>query len=241
MKKILLLVIAFLGLSTIGFSQLSIQDTSGATLPNGDTLYASGIAGYQLSTHVFIYNGIVPISVEAICVPTSIACNGCTYSICVGPTCYKTVAVNTGFTSPTFTAPKGKDTNAFFQDYNAVNAGTTVIMYEIKNKTGTDSTWFFVKFVASPTGVPTIAANNLKMSSLYPNPANSTVSFTYHTDYSGTMSIYNSLGQIVKTINLSSTKESMSLDTSDMPSGVYICRLQTAGANVAFRRLVVSH
>ena len=241
MKKIILFVIAFVSLSSFSFGQLSVQDTSGATIPNGDTLYASGTAGYQLSTHVFIYNGIVPIPVEAICVPTSVSCSGCTYSICVGPTCYKTVAVNTGFTSPTFTAPKGKDTNAFFQDYNAVNAGTTVIMYEIKNKTGTDSTWFFVKFVASPTSVPTISANNLKMSSLYPNPANNNVSFTYHTDYNGTMSIYNSLGQVVKTMSLSSAKESMNIDTSDMPSGIYICRLQATGADAEFRRLVVSH
>ncbi len=241
MKKTLLVIVALLGFCSLGFSQLSIQDTSGATLTNGDTLAVNGTAGYQLSAHVYIYNAIVPIPVEAIAIPGNVAVSGCTYSICVGPTCYKTVPVNTNFTSPSFNVPKGKDSNAFYQDYNAVNAGTTVIMYEIKNKTGTDSAWFFVKFIAVPTGIQTIAANNLHISSLYPNPANSSFSFTYHTDYDAQLSIYNSLGQEVKAIALSPAKESISINTTDMPSGIYICRVQAAGANTAFRRLVVSH
>jgi|GEM_PF-2543871 hypothetical protein len=241
MKKILLLAIVFLGFSATGFSQLSIQDTSGATLTNGDTLTVTGTAGYQLSSRTFIYNGTLAIPVEAICIPTNVAISGCTYSICVGPTCYKTVAVNTNFTSPSFTIPKGKDSNAFYQDYNATNAGTTIIMYEIKNKTGTDSTWFFVKFIANPVGIATIAANNLHISALYPNPANSVASFAYHTDYDARLSIYNSLGQVVKAMPLSANKENISINTADMPSGVYICKIVASGTETAYRRLVVSH
>ncbi len=241
MKKLILSVLTVISSVTIGFSQLSVQDTTGVMLPNGDTVYVSGVAGYQSSNRFYINNSGKSISTNVICVPTAVAVSGCTYSICVGSACYKIVSDNTNFMSPTFLVPAGKDTNALYTDYNPSAAGTTVIRYDVRTASASDSTWFFVKFVITPTSVPTIVANNLKMSSLYPNPANNAVSFTYHTDYSGTMSIYNSLGQVVKTMNLSSAKESMSLDTSDMPSGVYICRLQAAGANVAFRRLVVSH
>jgi hypothetical protein len=241
MKKIILSVIALISSVTIGFSQLAVQDTTGATLSNGDTVYVNGVAGYQSSSRFFIYNSTKTLSANVICVPTGIAVSGCTYSICVGSACYKIVADNVNFMSPTFSVPAGKDTNALYTDYNPSAAGTTVIRYDVRTASASDSTWFFVKFVATPTSVPTITANNLRMSSLYPNPANSVVSFTYHTDYNGTMSIYNSLGQVVKTVNVSSAKESMSIDTSDMPSGVYICRLQATGADAAFRRLVVSH
>ena len=210
-------------------------------MPNGDTLTVTGTAGYQLSGQVYIYNGTIPIPVEAMCVPTSIAVSGCTYSICVGTTCYKTVAVNTNFTSPYFTLPSGKDTNAFYTDYNAASIGTTVIMYKIKNKNGNDSTWFFVKFIANPVGIATIAANNLHISALYPNPANSVASFAYHTDYDARLSIYNSLGQVVKAMPLSANKENISINTADMPSGVYICKIVASGTETAYRRLVVSH
>jgi hypothetical protein len=241
MKKHLLVIIALVCFSFTGFSQLSIQDTSGATVPNGDTLVVNGTVGYQMSGQFFIYNSIIPISVEAICIPGNVAVSGCTYSICVGATCYKTVADNTGFTSPAFTTPSGKNTNAFFTDYNPISAGTTIIMYEIKNKTGTDSTWFYVKFIATPVGIATITDATIKVGALYPNPANSQVGFTYHSDSPAQLSIYNSLGQLVKLLPLPANKEHMDINTTDMASGIYICKVQIAGGESTFRRLVVSH
>ncbi|MGP8216534.1 MAG: T9SS type A sorting domain-containing protein [Bacteroidia bacterium] len=242
MKKILLTATTFLGISAGGFCQLSLQTTSGATISNGDTIIVTGTVGFQLSDEFYIFDSALPLSATIFCAPTSVAVHGCTYSVCVGSTCYPPKADNTNWTSPSFKVPAGKDSaNGLFTDYNADSAGITIIRYDIRNSTLADSAWIFVEFNATPTGIPTISSNDLHFSALYPNPANSVVNFTYHTDYDAQLGIYNSLGQLVKTMSLASFKEKASLNTSDLPSGLYICKMQADGATPAFRRLVISH
>lgn len=243
MKKLLLSAIALLSICSISFGQLALQDTSGATLKNGDTVTVTGLVGTQLADRFFIYDSAFALSVKVLCIPTPDSTAGNSFSICVGTACY--IAYPLGgytFLSPKFTVPAGKkDTNALFTDYNAKTAGTSIIMYSVRNTALTDSTWIYVKFMASPTGIPTIAANNLHVSALYPNPANSQVSLNYHSDYEAQLSVYNSLGQMVKTSTMAASKGNMSINTSDMPSGIYICKVQAAGAEPAFRKLIVSH
>jgi hypothetical protein len=114
--------------------------------------------------------------------------------------------------------------------------------YDIRNTTAaSDSTWFYVKFIASPVGVATITGATIKVGALYPNPANNQVGFTYNSDSPAQLSIYNSLGQLVKLLPLPANKEHMDINTTDMASGIYICKVQITGGESTFRRLVVSH
>jgi|SRR6185312_9289005 len=240
MKKYILTLMAFFGLVTAGFTQLTIQNDAGVTYTNGDTVVYWGVVGSMIPGHAYIYNGGISISTQAACWHTNDTTNGCYYSICVGTTCYPPKHISGDFTSPAFTAPPGKDTNALYCDYNAVNLGTSIVKVVVRNKLKTDSSWVYFEFNATPTGIAPVA-NNLSASSLFPNPANANATFTYHSTNNAQLSIYNSLGQSVKTLELSSSKETVNINVSDMPSGIYICKLQSQGAEAIFRKLIVSH
>jgi hypothetical protein len=243
MKKILLSVGATL-ICMVSFAQLSMQDSSSKAIANGDTVKVSGTPGTLLSDKFFIYNSGGSLKVNVHSLPTKQNVNGAVYSICVGTLCYATVPDTNSFQVPKpFTVATGQYSNMLFADYDPAwnQPGVTTIEYVVyDNNINADSTWFFVQFNAISTGIAALA-NNIHISSLYPNPASSNFNFTYHTNYDAQLSVYNSIGQLVKTMPLSSSKESANVNTTDMPSGVYICKLQAAGAEPAYRRLVVSH
>lgn len=242
MKKVLLSIVLSLAIFQVAYSQMALQTKSGATVNYGDTITMTGVVGTEISQEFYTYDSAIATNVNVLCIPTPNVVSGCTYSICVGSLCYPSKTDNVNFLSANFKATAGLDTNAsLYTDYYPTVAGTTVIRFDLRMSNLGDSTWFYGKFIATPTGIPTISTNNLHVSTLYPNPASNMVSFTYHTDYNAQMNIYNSLGQMVKTVSVASSKEGMSIDVSDMPSGIYICRLQAEGAESAYRRLVVSH
>ena len=241
MKKYILSAIAVLSMSALAFGQLSLQDSTGATINNGDTIKVYGVYGFQLSTYRYIYNSSLSTSGQVLCVPTKDTTSGCTYSVCIGTTCYPPKAVGNNFLSPKFTIPAGKNPNAFYADYNATNPGTTIIRYDIRNSLATDSTWVYIEFIATPTGIAPVI-NNVQVSSLYPNPATNTVKCAYHTDVDAQFGIYNSLGQLMQTVSAPASKSNVEINVAGIPSGIYICKLQaTSGLSAVYRKLVVSH
>jgi len=244
MRKIFLSIVGSLS-CVAGFAQLSIQDTTGKTLKNGDTVKVSGISRYQISDNFIINNSGGSIKVSMHSLPTSQFTHQSTYSICVGTNCYMGVGDSDSFQVPTsFTVPTGQYSKRLFTDYNpdSVYPGITTILFVAYDvNTTSDSAWIYVQFNALPTGIQGIIANTIHMSSLYPNPANSVVNFTYHTNYDAQLSVYNSIGQLINTVSLSSSKESARINTAGMPSGIYICKVQAEGAEPAYRKLVVSH
>lgn len=242
MKKIFLAIGALL-FTISSFAQLSLQDSTGTTLINGDTVYVNGMPSTQLSDKFFIYNGNAgTVTTQTFCAPTVTYTHNCTYSICVGTNCYAPVGDSSTFLSPSFSVPTGKYSNMLFTDYNAYYAGVTTILCSVFDKNNpSDSAYIFVKFNASPSGIAQIQANNLHLSPLYPNPASGKVSFTYHTNYNATLDIYNSLGQLVQTSPVNASQQSMSINVDGMPSGIYICQLHAPGAKSLYRRLIVSH
>jgi hypothetical protein len=243
MKKIIYSACMFLLCCTSAFSQLSIHDTTGATLTNGDTVTVSGIFGYQLSDHFFIFNSNgSPINTRIFCIPTKKVTKMNTYSICVGPNCYAPYQDTVTFLSPSFSAPVGKDTNALFTDYNASTAGITVIMFAAFDKSNpADSAWIYVKFDATPTGIAVLSANPLYISAPYPNPAVNVASFSYHTTANAQLTMFNSLGQMVKQESLVPNKDKFTLNVEGITSGIYICRLSSIGAEPVFQKLIISH
>ncbi len=241
MKQTILSFIIIACLSVSSYGQLSLQDTSGHVLANGDTVLVYGEIYNTLSDHFYINNSLVPLVVGINCFPTAIAVANCQYTICVGITCLANVPDNTNYASSSFTTPKGKNPNALFTEYVAMSEGTTIIRYDVVTQSATDSAWIFVKFIVNPTGVPIISSKSVQVSSLYPNPANSILSFTYHTDFDAQLRIYNSLGQLVKTWLLSPSTGTMNIPIDDLPSGIFTCSFQASGMAPSSRKLVVSH
>lgn len=241
MRKILLSVGLSFAMFSVAYSQMALQTKAGATISSGDTITMTGVVGAEISQEFYTYDSAIATNVNVLCVPTSQVISGCTYSICVGSLCYPSKADNVNFLSANFKATAGLDTNAsLYTDYYPTVAGTTVIRFDLRMSNLGDSTWFYGKFIATPTGIANVTANNLNISNPYPNPANGMVNFNYHTNYTAQLGIYNSLGQLVKNVSLTSSKGNVSVDVSDMPEGIYICKIQSAGAETTFRRLVVS-
>lgn len=242
MRKISLVISAIL-CGVTAFAQLSLKDSTGATLTNGDTVNVTGMPGGLLTDKFYIENNNASsVTVQNFCASTAIYTHKCSYSVCVGTNCFAPVGDSDTFLSPSFSVPTGQYSNMLFTDYNAYYAGLTVVMCAIFDKNNpSDSAWIFVRFNANVTGIPQIAANTIHASSLYPNPAGNKVSFTYHTSYNGQLSIYNSLGQLVQTMPVRASQQSMSINVDAIPSGIYICKIQAPGAESLFRRLIVAH
>lgn len=75
----------------------------------------------------------------------------------------------------------------------------------------------------------------------YPNPASSQVSFDYTVNGSNdvVVSVYNLLGQEVKSHRLNSTGSRVVIATDDMQSGIYFCSFSVDGQVVATEKFIV--
>jgi len=75
---------------------------------------------------------------------------------------------------------------------------------------------------------------------LYPNPANGNIVIDYPPQLSGaTLVFYNTLGKEVKRIKVSAASTSLRLNTTDLEPGVYYYTLQSGGAVVEGKKMVV--
>lgn len=122
--------------------------------------------------------------------------------------------------------------------YNTV--GVDSVKLVVKNASGSDSVTvkkrIYVK--SCGTGIPAIADNN--NISLYPNPANSNINLKFANAISGNTAIEvtDITGRVISTqvLNASAGKI-MSIDISNMASGMYIIKV-TAGGNVYFDKFI---
>jgi hypothetical protein len=92
--------------------------------------------------------------------------------------------------------------------------------------------------VASITGINFSVANNA------PNPADKQTDFTFTNPNNGNVqfTLYNILGETVKQTNINAVKgeNRFTLNTAELPAGVYLYTFRS-GASVVTRRMTVSH
>ncbi len=89
----------------------------------------------------------------------------------------------------------------------------------------------FTEFGSTEIGIRDLSGNDL---TVYPNPfhGSATISFTNRNAGHVTISLYNSYGQLVKTIDkgmIPSGNQEMTMDAADLSAGVYILKLQIGG------------
>lgn len=87
----------------------------------------------------------------------------------------------------------------------------------------------------------TVAEISNSFGHAYPNPATSQVSFNYTVNSSDDVmvSVYNLLGQEVKSQRLSSTDSRVVIATDGMQSGIYFCSFSVDGQVVATEKFIV--
>jgi uncharacterized delta-60 repeat protein len=78
----------------------------------------------------------------------------------------------------------------------------------------------------------------------YPNPFNPSTKIVYDMKEAGyvTVKVYNLLGQVVATLvntNVNQGRHSMNFDAAGLPSGVYVCRMETAGFEAQNKMLLM--
>lgn len=122
------------------------------------------------------------------------------------------------------------------------NAGTTIIKYTFfKDGDETDAVSFIVQFVVTPSSVEDILARS-SFSNAYPNPANGQTFLDYSFPQevkSASLTLFNMLGQAVKTVELNNNTGRAVVALNDLNEGVYFYSLFINNELAQTKKLVV--
>jgi len=149
---------------------------------------------------------------------------------CWGATCYPPNANISNSPIDIVTITPG-DTNNTFKGYldPVNNVGTCIIKYcffDVTNQA--DSVCFTATYNA---GVVSTEETTVKVSNPYPNPSSDNVNFTYNISNinKASLKVYNMLGALVKTVNITDNTGKLAVNTSDLRPGLYLYDLQVNG------------
>ncbi len=93
--------------------------------------------------------------------------------------------------------------------------------------------------VYGPLGVNNIT-NAPPMFIIYPNPANTSVELTFQLqNKNSVLSLYNTMGQLVKTQTINGNEKSITEDVSALPNGIYYYTLSVEGVVQATNKLAI--
>jgi hypothetical protein len=94
----------------------------------------------------------------------------------------------------------------------------------------------------APLGINAISAS-VQQFTVYPNPANNEVSITYFLQgkNKGTLQLYNALGQLVTSNNISNSMGQVNENISGLTNGIYYYTLSVNGVIAATSKLVIIH
>lgn len=135
-------------------------------------------------------------------------------------------------------------TNTDFKGYSISDpgaAGTAIVKYCFFNTANqADSACYTVTYVVDATSVNEATA--LKFTNPYPNPANDNVNFNYTLPNTNraTVKVYNMLGALVKTANITDTTGKLSINTTDLRPGLYLYDLQVSGKSMKTGKFTVA-
>jgi Secretion system C-terminal sorting domain len=164
---------------------------------------------------------------------------GSTAYFCLVPgLCYAPMAL---VNSQPFNLPTNVELQSHFT--SGPNTGDNVVRYTLYNTANTsDSVSVTLIYHVSPVGVNSLTSVGI-ISEPMPNPASSFIQFNYTLPASSENSliIYNSLGEIVSTMTLSVSDNSVRIELGDMADGIYFCSFVSANETIAVRKLIVKH
>jgi hypothetical protein len=76
---------------------------------------------------------------------------------------------------------------------------------------------------------------------IYPNPANKYLIIEWggNTEELAELIIYNTLGQVVKQVTLSSSEKQQEISLPNLPSGMYICKLFSDNKSIYEEKIII--
>ena len=243
MKKYLLLLLFAMITGAYTYSQsLSLSDSTGP-VGNNSIYYKQGhVTDDEIVCHLFVTNNTAnPIQVV---VKKVIKANdtvpGTMNTFCWGLCFPPNIYVSPAIALPGMTT----DSIDFSGHYSPMGySGTSRIRYVFYDETNpSDSVCVNVSYGAFPIGVQNSAAKNI-LGNAYPNPANSTVSFSYsiNSGETGSIVIRNILGSKVSEIPLVNPEGKISVPMSNLPDGIYFYSLNLEGKACVTRKLIIKH
>ena len=239
MKKITSSILGLLLVATSGFSQLTFDKKSDtATLENG-VEHKAEITIYNNSTTDY---GITWRTISSTLMDNDGTGNHWSMQYCECNNCY-TNEFNALPTSGACSDPMAAGTSQKWYltvDPNGQPFANGEMLIEITNTvTKTKDTLTYV--VESPTSISEITSfGNI---SAFPNPANEELNITYslHDVKNPEITIYNILGQSLKTISIDSPQGSTTINTNTLNEGMYFYVLQANGQRLTSSRFNVVH
>ncbi len=112
-----------------------------------------------------------------------------------------------------------------------------IYSYHLNSNTSCDSVIMVTLTVdTTSSNIHLIYKNNF---SLYPNPTSENISVEYNINTSGTLTIYNLLGQKKQEIILEKNTSTKNISLTNIPSGIYFCVIKTEDGKTMQQKLVV--
>lgn len=248
MKRLLLLAFPALSISLAAQSSFLVTDPNTGSAASSHYYFYVG-AGDPTFTYEFPLTNVSSAS-KGVKVKKTVLQNpsGQDIYFCFGSNCYTPatfysapVTLNAGQSLPY--TQMGVTYYGVRTDFDANGVlGLSVVRYTVYDTLNhADSVNITISYEVTPTGIKA-ASRPAFVANATPNPASSAVTFNY--DLNGatnaSLKIYNSLGNVVKTVALSPGAKNVQLDVSSLAEGFYFYSLVADGQAVSTRRLVIT-
>ena len=200
-------------------------------------------AGAQTLTLHAIFNNETDKDASIRMVREEISMFGDTYSdFCWGGQCWPPQTDTSGLQLVPAGSSSGElDFSAYYHAENTI--GVSVIKYTFYNEhLPEERVSVVVWYDTNPDGIDESIFNQINVSEIYPNPAISNVSLDYnipHEVETANVKIINILGSVVKEQQINTGKGKVSMNISELNSGIYFYSLFVNGEVFKTKKLIV--
>lgn len=239
MKKLLLLISTLvIGLSNTN-AQTSIElsnNSAGGNILNNDVILEDVAAGYQSLIYIAVKNISASPKTFGLRRTDVVLNSGSDAYFCFAGTCY-VPAVTTSPNNVTLNPGQQDQPTQLYLDEN-VAEGYSEIKYEVFDVNNpSDVLTFTIKYNnALATSVRSHASLFTSVSDVYPNPSASKAQIVVNSAVTNNaaVSITNALGSVVSTknIELATGRNTISLDSENLPSGIYFATISSNNSKV---------
>ena len=164
-------------------------------------------------------------------------------SFCWADLCYPPFLDLSGNSVFLAAGASSEDLNFKGEFFAQENLGTSLVKYKFFNiENEEEFAEVVVRYWSSPTGIEVDYADNISMSNAYPNPAHSVFKLDYSFDVrvnAASVKVVNLLGSVVKVVELDQNSNSVSVDVSDLNTGIYFYSVIVNNEIFQTKKLVV--
>ncbi|MCF8318505.1 MAG: T9SS type A sorting domain-containing protein [Haliscomenobacter sp.] len=238
MKKLIPVLVILLNLGLVLTAQnLTIENLSGVDITNTTVIATGGVADAEIVEYMKVKN-LSGNNIEVIFKKKNITgVAGTTNDFCVGFSCYPATSM---FSNP-FVVMAGmlqtEETSCHYRPHGF--AGSSTIRYTFYDQNNpNDSASAIVEFVVTSV----INEANVSALEVYPNPAVNTVNFDYHINNTNNswFTVYNMLGNVVKSVRLEKSSANISVPVDDLESGIYFYSVMVNEEAIKTSRLIIN-